>query len=114
MEEKKILVLRSGMVAAPCIDYLLRYEYNTVTVATVRLVRRPPRVTAIPLDVADPDLDHHIAAHNLVISMVPFMYHVDIVRSAIKGESDVAISGHISPAVESLGAAVKRAGIAVL
>lgn len=71
-------------------------------------------MTAICLDVADPDLDHHIAAHNLVISMVPFMYHVDIVRSAIKGESDVAISGHISPAVESLGAAVKRAGIAVL
>ncbi|CAH0023445.1 unnamed protein product [Clonostachys rhizophaga] len=92
MAEKKILVLWRCMVAGPCIDYLLRYEYNTVTVA--RLVRGRPRVMTIPWDMADPDLDHHIAAHNLVFSMVPFMYHVDIVRSAIRGKTDVAISGH--------------------
>ncbi|CAH0046454.1 unnamed protein product [Clonostachys solani] len=112
MEEKRVLVLCRGMVAGPCIDYLLRYEGNRVTV--VRLVRGRPRVTAIPLDVADPDLDCQIAAHNLVISLVPFMYHVDIVRSAIKGKTNVVISGHISPAVKSLEAEVKKAGIAVL
>lgn len=36
--EKKILVLRSGMVAAPCFDYLLRYEYNTVTVSELAMI----------------------------------------------------------------------------
>ena len=32
MEGKKILVLGSGMVAKPCVDYLLRSEYNSLTI----------------------------------------------------------------------------------
>jgi hypothetical protein len=32
MEEKKILVLCRGMIAGPCIEFLLCCEYNTVTV----------------------------------------------------------------------------------
>jgi saccharopine dehydrogenase (NADP+, L-glutamate forming) len=32
MAEKKILVLGSGMVAKPCVDYLLRNDNNTLTV----------------------------------------------------------------------------------
>jgi hypothetical protein len=41
----------------------------------------------------------------------PFLYHVDIVRSAIKGKANVAISGHISTSLEAV---VKKAGTAVL
>ncbi|CAG9946357.1 unnamed protein product [Clonostachys rosea f. rosea IK726] len=92
MEEKKILVLCRGMIAGPCIEFLLCCEYNTVTVP--RLVRGRPRVTAIPLDVTDSDLDGQIAAHNLVISL-----------------ANVAISGHISTSLEAV---VKKAGTAVL
>uniref|UniRef100_A0A8H7TVL5 Uncharacterized protein n=1 Tax=Bionectria ochroleuca TaxID=29856 RepID=A0A8H7TVL5_BIOOC len=102
MEEKKILVLCRGMIAGPCIEFLLCCEYNTVTVpcpsfsTTARLVRGRPRVTAIPLDVTDSDLDGQIAAHNLVISL---------------GKANVAISGHISTSLEAV---VKKAGTAVL
>lgn len=32
MTEKKILVLGSGMVAKPCVDYLLRNGSNSLTV----------------------------------------------------------------------------------
>ncbi|CAG9986449.1 unnamed protein product, partial [Clonostachys byssicola] len=120
MQEKRILILFRGMGTRPCIDYLLRDEYNAVNVASpsfstaARLVRGRPRVMAIPLNMRDPDLDRQTAARNLVISMVPFIHHVDIARSSIKGKTNIVIRGHISPAVKSLDAVVKRAGIAEL
>lgn len=72
-----------------------------------------PRAVAIVLDVGSPDLDHHIAAHDLVISLVPFTYHADVIRSAIKGKTNVVTTSYVSPAMRDLEDAAKEAGITV-
>jgi saccharopine dehydrogenase (NADP+, L-glutamate forming) len=107
------------MVAKPCVDYLLRDANNVLTVSqylnsplcqsvfsrpghahrfvsacrtlstAAKLVAGRQRATAIALDVTSPDLDSHIACHDLVISLVPFIYHADIIQSAIKGKTNV-------------------------
>ncbi|RSL48842.1 hypothetical protein CEP53_009406 [Fusarium sp. AF-6] len=120
MSEKKILVLGSGMVAKPCVDYLLRDERNSLTVAcrtlstAEKLVSQRPRAKAIALDVKSPDLDRHIAEHDVVISLVPFIYHADVIRSAIKAKTHVVTTSYVSPAMRELDAAAKEAGITVL
>ncbi|KAF7551740.1 hypothetical protein G7Z17_g4774 [Cylindrodendrum hubeiense] len=120
MAEKKILVLGSGTVAKPCVDYLLRNDSNTLTVAcrtlstAEKVVAGRPRATAIALDVKSEDLDSHIAGHDLVISLVPFVYHADVIRSAIKAKTHVVTTSYVSDAMRELGAAATEAGIIVL
>ncbi|RSM03786.1 hypothetical protein CEP52_007213 [Fusarium oligoseptatum] len=120
MSEKRILVLGSGMVAKPCVDYLLRDERNSLTVAcrtlstAETLVSHRPRAKAIALDVKSPDLDLHIAQHDVVISLVPFIYHADVIRSAIKAKTHVVTTSYVSPAMRELDAAATEAGITVL
>ncbi len=73
-----------------------------------------PRVTAHALDVKSPDLDQHVASHDVVISLVPFIYHADVIRSAIKGNTQVVTTSYVSPAIRELDTAAKEAGITIL
>ncbi|KAF4341307.1 saccharopine dehydrogenase [Fusarium beomiforme] len=120
MTEKKILVLGSGMVAKPCVDYLLRDKNNILTIACRTLSSAynvsagRPSTRAIVLDVASPELDHCIAEHDLVISLVPFVHHATVVRSAIKGKTNVVTTSYVSPAIHELEEQAKDAGITVL
>jgi saccharopine dehydrogenase (NADP+, L-glutamate forming) len=71
-------------------------------------------VTPLALDVKSPDLDTHVASHVVVISLVPFIYHPDVIRSAIKGKTQVVTTSYVSPTMRELEPAAKEAGITVL
>ncbi|RYP69831.1 hypothetical protein DL769_005183 [Monosporascus sp. CRB-8-3] len=140
MTGKKILILGSGMVSKPCVDYLFRDGANSMTIgepvppkrdthprltfppceacrtlsSAQALAANRPRITAIPLDITSPELESTIAEHDLVISLVPFIYHANIIRSAIKGKTQVVTTSYISPAIKELDGAAKEAGITVL
>ncbi|KAI9700669.1 MAG: hypothetical protein M1836_002038 [Candelina mexicana] len=118
---KKILVLGSGAVAPPCVDYLTRNPNNQVTVACRTLAKAKklssgfPGTHAISLDVSSTaDLDKHVSAHDVVISLVPYIYHVGVIKSAIKSKTQVVTSSYVSEAIMALDHAVKEAGITVL
>lgn len=66
------------------------------------------------MDVKSPDLDGQVAKHDLVISLVPFVYHADVIRSAIKGQTHVVTTSYVSPAMKELEGAAKEAGITIL
>ncbi|MCJ1346192.1 hypothetical protein MMC31_004406 [Peltigera leucophlebia] len=121
MDITKILVLGSGMVARPCVEYLVRNSNNEVTIASRTLAAAQtlacslPRVNAVSLDVSfSPDLDSAIAAHDLVISLVPYIYHAEIIKLAIKNKVNVVTTSYVSPAIRDLDGAAKKAGIVVL
>ncbi|QPC76468.1 hypothetical protein HYE68_007220 [Fusarium pseudograminearum] len=120
MAEKKILILGSGMVAKPCVDYLLRSPNNTLTVAcrtlssAQKVAAGRARVEPVSLDVASPELDRYVAGHDCVISLVPFVHHADVVRSAIRGKTNVVTTSYVSPAIRELEQEAKQAGITVL
>ncbi|KAL9101127.1 MAG: hypothetical protein Q9163_003588, partial [Psora crenata] len=98
----KILVLGSGMVARPCVEYLVRDSKNHVTVA-------------ISLDVSNSaDLEKAIADHDLVISLVPYVYHAAVIKLAIKYKINVVTTSYVSPAIRELDVAAKDAGTVVL
>lgn len=79
------------------------------------LVSNLPRAKAISLDVTLLDeLEKAVAAHQLVVSLVPFIYHASVVKAAIKSRTNVVTTSYVSPAMRELDAAIKEAGIVVL
>jgi saccharopine dehydrogenase-like NADP-dependent oxidoreductase len=82
---------------------------------TQSLINGLPRAHGISLDVLSPkDLDPQVAAHDLVISLVPYTYHPVVIKSAIKGRTNVVTTSYVAPAMRELDAAAKEAGIVVL
>lgn len=55
-----------------------------------------------------------VAAHDLVISLVPYTHHADVIRAAIRGRTNVVTTSYVSPAMRALEPEVKAAGIVVL
>lgn len=74
-----------------------------------------PRTRAIALDVsAYADLELQVASHDLVISLVPYVYHKIVIKAAIKSRTHVVTTSYISPEMRDLDPQVKEAGIVVL
>ena len=79
------------------------------------LVAGLPRTTAITLDVASTaQLDSQISSHDLVISLVPYIYHATIIKTAIKYKVNVVTTSYVSDAVRELDSSARDAGIVVL
>ena len=141
MESKKVLLLGSGFVARPCAEYVVRKPSNELTIgefhrllpwyivpsltpsvlacrtleSAKKLALGLPNTRAISLDVSSPsDLDAQVAAHDLVISLVPYLYHAAVIKSAIKNKKHVVTTSYVSPAMQELESEVKKAGIVVM
>ncbi|KAJ3413331.1 hypothetical protein HDV05_008181 [Chytridiales sp. JEL 0842] len=117
----KILLLGSGFVAAPCLNYLLRRPENKVTVAARRianvaeLVKGKPNAVAISVDVSDDAaLDAAIAKHDIVISLIPYTHHARVIKSAVKNKKHVVTTSYISPAMMEFDQAAKDAGVTIM
>lgn len=83
--------------------------------AAQNLASSLPQTSAISLDVSRSiDLDREIQAHNLVISLVPYIYHSTVIKLAIKNKVNVLTTSYVSPAIKELENAAKEAGIVIL
>ncbi|KAJ1737706.1 saccharopine dehydrogenase (NADP+, L-glutamate-forming) [Coemansia sp. Benny D160-2] len=116
--QKNILLLGSGFVAEPCLEYLQRSGNNRVTVAcrgiekAQELASKYQNATAVSLDVEnDAALEAAVAAHDLTISLIPYTQHARVIKAAIKAKKHVVTTSYISPAMQELDAAAKEAGI---
>lgn len=73
-----------------------------------------PRTTGIALDASDTSaLEAAVAAHDLVISLIPYIHHADVIKAAIKGRTHVVTTSYVSPAMRDLDTPAKAAGIIV-
>lgn len=118
---KKVLLLGSGFVARPCAEYVVRDPSNELTIAcrtlesAKALAEGLPSTNALSLDVLDTAaLEAAVAAHDLVISLIPYTFHAAVISAAIKGKTHVVTTSYVSPAMRALDAAAKEAGIVVL
>jgi saccharopine dehydrogenase-like NADP-dependent oxidoreductase len=71
--------------------------------------------TAISVDVSDEaSLDAAVAAHDLVISLIPYTFHAALIKSAIKFKKNVVTTSYVSEAMKALEPECIAAGITVL
>ncbi|RDB18793.1 Saccharopine dehydrogenase [NADP(+), L-glutamate-forming] [Hypsizygus marmoreus] len=118
---KKVLLLGSGFVARPCAEYVVRDPSNELTIACRTLASAQalgenlPSTSAVSIDVNNTAaLEAAVAAHDLVISLIPYTYHAAVIKAAIKGKTHVVTTSYVSPAMRELDAAAKEAGIVVM
>jgi len=118
---RKILLLGSGFVARPCAEYVVRDPSNELTIACRTLKSAQaladglPNAKCISLDVNSAnDLEAQVAAHDLVISLIPYTYHPTVIKAAIKAKVHVVTTSYVSPAMHELDEEAKKAGIVVM
>lgn len=108
----------SGFVAKPTVDILAATDGIEVTVACRTLSKAQALAgsvaKAISLDVSDEKaLDAEVAKVDLVISLIPYTYHADVIKSAIRLKKHVVTTSYVSPAMLALNEEAEKAGIIV-
>jgi saccharopine dehydrogenase-like NADP-dependent oxidoreductase len=121
---KTILILGAGLSASSLIRYLLeRAEKNNWFIKIVdqdlNLIKRKinghPRAEALSFNALDPHERRPILGHSdLVISMLPARFHVDVARDCIDLKVNLITPSYISPEMRALNEEAKAAGIVIM
>lgn len=116
----KVLILGSGMVARPIIQYLLKKKFE-VTVAsntperTAQFIDGHPDGHNVLWDAGDEQaLDALVASHHLTVSLLPYTYHVMVAKHCIAHKKNMVTSSYVKPEMKALDKAAKEAGILIL
>ena len=114
------LLLGAGFVATPAVEVLSKAGVHvTVACRTIESAKKLAggfaNTKAISLDVHDTAaLEAAVAAHDVSISLIPYIFHVNVIKAAIKAKKHVVTTSYVSPAMQELDAEAKAAGITVM
>lgn len=117
---KQALVLGAGLVAKPLIQYLLRFDHIHVTVASKDFMARDyidehPRGRTIEFDISDDaQLEDLVREADLVVSLLPYTFHVKVATLCIAHKTHMATASYVSDEMKSLHAKAEAAGIIIL
>ncbi|XP_030622605.1 alpha-aminoadipic semialdehyde synthase, mitochondrial [Chanos chanos] len=119
---KRVLLLGSGYVSGPVIEYLTRDSGTQITVASVlldqaeELARKYPNTIPVSLDVTSQEghLESLIKDHDLVISMLPYGYHPVVAKHCINKKVNMVTASYLSPAMKELKKSAEEAGITIV
>ncbi|KNC76895.1 saccharopine dehydrogenase [Sphaeroforma arctica JP610] len=118
----KILLFGAGLVAAPCVEYCLRRKENTMVIATRTIAKGESlakeygdRVSCATVDVeSDESIDNLMKDCDIAISLVPYIHHANIIKSAVKFKKNFVSTSYVSPAMEAFHDAAVEAGVTVM
>lgn len=117
---KKILILGSGLVAKPIIQYLLSKGYQ-VTVASNTPGRSDAMIAGNPGGISilweatdETMLDDLIAGHDITVSLLPYIFHVMVARHCVVHKKNMVTTSYVKPEMRALDTAAREAGIIIL
>lgn len=119
---KKVLILGAGMVAGPPVTYLLDHGYQ-VTVASrtlrkaINLIGDHPNGIAKEFDItkaSEEELDELVKEYDLAVSLLPYIYHVQVAKSCIKYKKHMVTTSYVSPEMKALDEDAKNVGVTIL
>ncbi|PMD14759.1 Apo Saccharopine reductase [Hyaloscypha hepaticicola] len=120
MAPQKVLLLGSGFVARPTLDILsdagIEVSVACRTLESAEKLSEGVKLARpISLDVTDESaLDTEIKKHDLVVSLIPYGFHVAVIKSAIREKKHVVTTSYVSPGMMELDQQCKDAGITVM
>ncbi|EGG20102.1 saccharopine dehydrogenase [Cavenderia fasciculata] len=114
----------SGFVAKPAVDYLLKRDDVHITVLSLfkneleRISKQYPasKITTVELDILNniEELNTHIPKSQVVISLLPATFHVQIAKMCIEHKVHYVTASYISPEMRELDGTAKEAGVLLL
>lgn len=117
---KKVLILGAGLVVKPMVTYLLQHGFQ-VTLASSTPNRAEEMILGHPNGVvedwtmADEDrLDELVMSHDLTVSMLPYVFHVQVARKCLKHKKDMVTASYVKPEMQALNEEALSTGIIFL
>ncbi|CAG8612807.1 10909_t:CDS:10, partial [Funneliformis mosseae] len=121
VRRKKILLLGSGFVSKPFVDYLGKKKNLSLTIASnikaeaIALTRGNQDIQVVNLDVNRIEaLSRLIQSADVVISFIPAPLHPIVAETCIAHKKHMVTASYISPAMKALDERAKQAGITIL
>lgn len=117
---KKVLLLGAGMVAQPLAEYLLKQGVQlSIASRTVskaeKLIGKNKNGKAIGWTTDNTKkLQELVAAHDLVISLLPYTFHTMVAKLCIQYKKNMVTTSYISDDMKKLNADAEKAGILIL
>uniref|UniRef100_A0A8C3QPN8 Alpha-aminoadipic semialdehyde synthase, mitochondrial n=1 Tax=Cyanoderma ruficeps TaxID=181631 RepID=A0A8C3QPN8_9PASS len=120
--EKRVLLLGSGYVSGPVLEYLTRDPNTDITVVSVmkeqleQLTKKYRNVTPVHMDVLkhEEKLSSLVKKHDLVISLLPYSAHPFVAKKCIDSKVNLVTASYLTPAMKELQESVEAAGITVI
>ncbi|XP_061323593.1 alpha-aminoadipic semialdehyde synthase, mitochondrial isoform X2 [Pezoporus flaviventris] len=120
--KKRVLLLGSGYVSGPVIEYLSRDSNVDITVASVmkeqleQLTEKYDNITSVHMDIIkhEEKLTSLVKKHNLVISLLPYSAHPLVAKKCIDNKVNLVTASYLTPAMKELRESVEAAGITVI
>lgn len=117
---KKALLLGAGLVSKPLVQYLLKHGIQ-VTVASrtldkaAALLDQHPNGRAVAWVVEEADrLRQMVAEHDVVISLLPWIYHLQVANACIEAGKHMITTSYVKPEMKALDAQVRAKGLCFL
>ena len=118
---KNALILGAGMVAKPIVDYLLESGNIFVTMASrtvekaQKILHRRENTRAVPLLVDnDTELENLIKEADIVISLLPYAYHVKVANYCLKYQISMVTTSYVSKKMNELDKKARERGVLLL
>jgi len=118
---KRVLVLGAGLVAKPLVRYLLDTAGFEVTVASrtaekgERMIAGHKNGTFTRFDISkDLNLKELVKDHDLVVSLLPYVFHVKAARTAIETGKHLVTTSYVSDNMKELDKEAKDAGVLLI
>ncbi|KAI8972025.1 Saccharopine dehydrogenase-domain-containing protein [Mycotypha africana] len=119
--KKTVLLLGSGMVAAPLVDYLAKRPDVHIIVASNRMSEANTLTTAYSnaesalLTIEDNDsLLRLVSKADVVVSLVPAFLHTKVAHACIEQRKDMVTASYVSKEMEELETKAQKAGILMM
>jgi len=132
--QKKVLLLGSGFVARPLVEYLIRRPENALTVASLNRSEVDALIGAVGgsgpgsvlpqvVDLAAAesgvsDASSHLEAlvknSDLVVSLAPASLHLGVARLAVRHGVHMVTASYVSPAMQALDSEAKAKDVLLL
>ncbi|KAM6137098.1 LOW QUALITY PROTEIN: alpha-aminoadipic semialdehyde synthase, mitochondrial [Pterocles gutturalis] len=119
--KKRVLLLGSGYVSGPVLEYLTRDSNVAITVASVmneqleQLTKKYNNVTSVHMDVIKHEEKlSSLVKHDLVISLLPYSAHPVVARKCIDNKVNLVTASYLTPAMKELQESAEAAGITVI
>ncbi|CAD7694370.1 unnamed protein product [Nyctereutes procyonoides] len=119
--KKKVLVLGSGYVSEPVLEYLSRDNRIDITVGSdmkdqIEQLGKKYNINPVSMDISKQEekLSSLVAKQDLVISLLPYALHPLVAKACIRSKVDMITASYITPELKELEKSVEDAGITVI
>ncbi|MFC1617443.1 saccharopine dehydrogenase C-terminal domain-containing protein [Candidatus Margulisiibacteriota bacterium] len=116
-----ILVLGSGMVARPGIQYLLKQKHLNVTVASRnrekarKIINGFDNGKAVQIKIDNKKaVENLIKKHDIVISLLPWVFHTKIAKLCLKNNKHMATASYVKPEMKALDTEAQKKDLLIL